>query len=55
MKDIIEIVKYLEDSNLLTEGVSETFRNEAKEQREEFLGKLLGTLGTSLPGNIISR
>ena len=55
MKDIIEIVKYLEDSNLLTEGVSETLRNKAKEQREGFLGKLLGTLGATLPGNINSR
>ena len=35
MKDIIEIVKYLEDSNLLTEGVSETLRNEAKENKEK--------------------
>ena len=31
MKDIIEIVKSLEDSGLLFEGVSETIQNEAKE------------------------
>ena len=31
MKDIIEIVKSLEDSDLLFEGVSETIQNEAKE------------------------
>ena len=30
MKDIIEIVKYLEDSGLLFKGVSETIQNEAK-------------------------
>ena len=30
MKDIIEIVKSLEDSGLLLEGVSETIQNEAK-------------------------
>ena len=54
MKDIIEIVKYLEDSSLLPEGVSETFRNKAKEQREGFLSQLLVTLGATLPGNILA-
>ena len=33
MKDIIKIVKSLEDSSLLPEGVSETIQNEAKAQR----------------------
>ena len=37
MKDIIEIVKSLEDSGLLLEGISETIQNEAKEQKEDFL------------------
>ena len=37
MKDIIKIVKYLEDSGLLFKGVSETIQNEAKEQKEDFL------------------
>ena len=54
MKDIIEIVKHLEDSSLLPEGVSETFRNEAKEQREGFLSQLLVTLGATLAGNILA-
>ena len=30
MKDIIEIVKSLEDSGLLLKGVSETIQNEAE-------------------------
>ena len=30
MKDITKIVKSLEDSGLLLEGVSETIKNEAK-------------------------
>ena len=50
--DIIKIVKSLEDSSLLPEGVSKTIQNEAKEQRGEFLSILLGTLGASLLGNI---
>ena len=33
MKDIIKIVKSLEDSGLSMEGVSETIQNEAKEQK----------------------
>ena len=54
MKDIIEIVKSLEDSSLLPEGVSETIQNKAKEQRGGFLSMLLGTLGVSLLGNILA-
>ena len=33
MKDIMKIVKSLEESGLLTKGVSETIKNEAKTQR----------------------
>ena len=54
MKDIIKIVKSLEDSSLLLEGVSEKIQNEAKEQRGGFLSMLLGTLGAILLGNILA-
>ena len=54
MTDIIKLVKSLEDSSLLPEGVSETIQNEAKELRGGFLSMLLGTLGTSLLGNILA-
>ena len=54
MKDIIKIVKTLEDSSLLPEGVSETVQNKVKEQRGGFLSMLLGTLGASLLGNILA-
>ena len=37
MKDIIKIVKCLEDSGLLLKGVSETIQNEAKEKKKDFL------------------
>ena len=33
MEDIMKIVKSLEDSYLSMEGVSETIKNEAKEQK----------------------
>ena len=54
MKDIIKIVKSLEDSSLLPEGVSKTIQNEVNEQRGAFLKILLGTLGASLLGNILA-
>ena len=52
MKDIIKIVKSLEDYGLLLKGVSETIENDAKEQEGGFLSMLHGTLGASLLGNI---
>ena len=55
MDDILKIVKSLEDSGVLLKGVSETIQNEAKEQRGGFLSMLLGTLGTSLLGDILSK
>ena len=54
MKDILKLVKSLENSGLLLEGVSKTIKNEAKEQKGEFLSMLLGTLGTSLLGNMLA-
>ena len=50
----ILIIKSLEDSGLLMKRVSETIKNEANEQNSRFLGMLLGTLGTSLLGNILA-
>ena len=54
VEDIIKIVKSLEDSGLLLKGVSETIRNEAKEQKGGCLSMLLGTLGASLLGNMLA-
>ena len=41
MKDIIKVVKSLENSSLLFKGVSKRIQNEAKEQRRGFLNMLL--------------
>ena len=54
MNDILKIVKSLEDSGVLLKGVSETIKNEAKEQNGGFLSMLLGTLATSLLGNMLA-
>ena len=54
MNDIIKIIETLENSGILLKGVTKTIENETKEQRGGFLGMLLGTLGTSLLGNLLS-
>ena len=54
MKDIIKIVKSLEDSGLLLKGISKTIQNEVKEQKGGFRSMLLGTLGASLLGNLLT-
>ena len=54
MEDVIKIVKSLEDSSLSLKGVSETIQNEAKEQKEEFLSILFGTLDAKMLGNILA-
>ena len=54
ISDIIKIVKSPEDSCLLLKGITETGQNEIKEQKEAFLSMLLGTLGASLLGNLLT-
>ena len=54
MNDNMKIIKALENSGILLKGVSKTIKNETKEQREGFLSMLLGTLGASLLGNLLS-
>ena len=50
----MKIVQALEDSNILLKGVSETIKNESKEQKGGFLSMLLGILGASLLGNLLT-
>ena len=54
MNDILKIVKSLENSVLLLEGVRKTIKNEAKEQKPGFLNMLLGTLEASLLGSMLA-
>ena len=54
MKHIMKIIKALENSGILLKGVSTTIENETKEQRGGFLSMLLGTLGASLLGNLLT-
>ena len=52
--DIIKMIKSLEDYDLLLEAVTKTVQNEAKELKGGFLSMLLGTLGASLIGNLLT-
>ena len=52
--EIIKIVKSLEDSGLLIKGVTKTVQKEVKERKGGFLSMLLGTLGVSSLGNLLT-
>ena len=54
VQDLLKIVKSLEDSGLLLDGITDTVKNEVKEQTGDFLSMLLGTLGASLLGNMLA-
>ena len=54
MNDIMKFVQTLEDSNILLKGVTKTIKNETKKQKGGFLSMLLGTLGASLLGNLLT-
>ena len=54
MDDLIKIVKSLENSELLLKGVTDSVQNEVKKQKGRFVSMLLGTLGASLLGNILT-
>ena len=54
IEDIIKIVKSLENSGLFLKGVTKTVQNEVKEQKGGFLSMLLGALGASLLGNLLT-
>ena len=54
MDDLIKVVKSFEDSGLLLKEVTESVQNEVKEQKGGFLSMLLGTLGASLLGNLLT-
>ena len=55
MQDLLKIVKSLEDSGILLNGITETVKNEVKEQTSGFLSMLLGTLRASLLGDLLTK
>ena len=54
MNDIKKIIQASENSGVLLKEVAKTIKNETKEQKGGFLRMLLGTLGASSLGNLLS-
>ena len=54
MNDIMKIIQALENSNILLKGVTKTIKNETKEEKGGFLSMLLGALGATLLGNLLT-
>ena len=54
MDNLMKIVESLEESGLVVKGVSETIKNEGKEQKGGFLQILLRTLADSLLGSALT-
>ena len=55
MNYLMTVVQALEYSSILLKGDTKTIKNKIKDQKEGFLSVPLGTLGTSLSGNLLSR
>ena len=49
------IVKSLEDSGILLNEITETVKDQIKQQKCGFLSMPLGTLGASLLGNLLTK
>ena len=45
LNDLLEVIKSLEKNGILLDRITETVKNEVKEQKGGFLSMLLGTLG----------
>ena len=55
IQDVLKIVKSLEDSGVLLKGVTKIIHNDISEQKGGFLSMLLGTLGASLLGDLLTK
>ena len=54
VNDIVKILKSLECSNVLIDGITETVKHEIKKQEDEFIPALLAPLAASLVQPVIS-
>ena len=55
MQGLLKTIKSLEDSGILLDGITETVKNEFKEQKSGVLSMLLGPLGASLLGDLLTK
>ena len=54
MDDIISIIKSLENSGILIDGISETVKHKIKKQEYGFFGMSIETSGASMLGNMLT-
>ena len=54
LNDLIKIATALKEHDILLNGTSKTIKNKIKKQEGGFLSMLLGTLGASLLGNLLT-
>ena len=55
MQDLLKIIKSLEDSGIILDGITKAIKDEVKEQKGGFLSMLLCTLGASLLGDLLTK
>ena len=55
MNDIMKIVRAPESLDILLKSVTKTIKNETKEHKGGLLSMLLGTLGASLLGDLLTK
>lgn len=54
LKDILKIMKSIEENGVFIEGISDTVKQKVNKQKGGLLSLLLGTLASSILGNILS-
>ena len=54
MNDIMKILQSSEDSNILLKGATKTIKNKTKKTKGRFLNMVLGTLGASILGRLLT-
>ena len=54
MENTMKTVKSLKESGLVIKGISETIKNQSKEQKGELFSMLLGTLAASILENALT-
>ena len=55
LNNLSEVIKSLEKNGIILDGITETVKNEVKEQKGGFLSMLLSVLGASLLGALLTK
>ena len=55
LNNLLQVTKSLENSGILLDAITESVKKEVKEKKDGFLSMLLGTLGASLLGDLLTK